>query len=171
VTDPAKACLESKEFEKMSRTSAGILVYKKTQAGPEVLLVHPGGPFWSAKDLNSWSVPKGEIDEGEDPFEAAKREFGEETGLLIDGDFVSLETVKQSSGKSVICWAVEGEIDVSKVKSNLFKMEWPPKSGAMKEFPEIDRAEWFPAETAKLKIVKGQIPIIENLERILKTRE
>ncbi len=155
----------------MPRKSAGILVYKKFKEEFVVLLVHPGGPFWSKKDLNSWSVPKGEFDEDEEPFDAARREFKEETGFLPDGEFIRLDPVKQAGGKMVHAWAVEGDIDVSNIKSNLFKMEWPPKSGKFKEFPEIDRAEWFPIDVAKTKIIKGQIPILENLERILKANE
>jgi predicted NUDIX family NTP pyrophosphohydrolase len=151
----------------MSKKSAGILVFKKIHGLTEVLLVHPGGPFWAKKDLNSWSVPKGEFEEPEDPFNAAMREFREETGFSPRGEYIALETVKQPSGKLVITWAVEDDIDATKIKSNIFKMEWPPKSGSFKEFPEIDRAEWYSLETAKAKIVKGQIPILENLERIL----
>jgi predicted NUDIX family NTP pyrophosphohydrolase len=151
----------------MPKKSAGILVFKKVPGGTDVLLVHPGGPFWAKKDLNSWSVPKGEFDETEEPFAAALREFREETGFLPEGDFIALETVKQPGGKLVHTWAVESDIDATIIKSNLFKMEWPPKSGIFKEFPEVDRAAWFPIETAKTKIVKGQIPIIDNLERIL----
>lgn len=152
----------------MPRKSAGILVFKKIKDGLGILLVHPGGPFWSKKDLNSWSVPKGEFDENEEAFDAARREFKEETGFLPEGEFIRLEPVKQAGGKLVYTWAVEGDIDVSMIKSNLFKMEWPPKSGKFKEFPEIDRAEWFPIETAKTKIIKGQIPILENLEKLIK---
>lgn len=152
----------------MPRKSAGILVFKKIKDGLGILLVHPGGPFWSKKDLNSWSVPKGEFDEDEEAFDAARREFKEETGFLPEGEFIRLEPVKQAGGKLVYTWAVEGDIDVSMIKSNLFKMEWPPKSGKFKEFPEIDRAEWFPIETAKTKIIKGQIPILENLEKLIK---
>lgn len=152
----------------MPRKSAGILVFKKIKDGLGILLVHPGGPFWSKKDLNSWSVPKGEFDENEEAFDAARREFKEETGFIPEGEFIRLEPVKQAGGKLVYTWAVEGDIDVSMIKSNLFKMEWPPKSGKFKEFPEIDRAEWFPIETAKTKIIKGQIPILENLEKLIK---
>jgi predicted NUDIX family NTP pyrophosphohydrolase len=162
---------ESKDKIKMVKTSAGILVYKNIQESIVILLVHPGGPFWAKKDLNSWSVPKGEFNESEDPFEAAKREFSEETGFLPEGEFIRLETVKQPGGKIIHTWAVNGDFDVSGLKSNLFTMEWPPKSGRSKEFPEIDRAEWFAVETAKLKIVKGQIPIIENLEFILENKK
>jgi predicted NUDIX family NTP pyrophosphohydrolase len=155
----------------MPKTSAGILVYKNIQDGIAILLVHPGGPFWAKKDLNSWSVPKGEFNEPEDPFDAAKREFSEETGYLPEGEFIRLETVKQPGGKIVHTWAVKGDFDVSVLKSNQFSIEWPPKSGKFKEFPEIDRAEWFTVETAKMKIIKGQIPIIESLEMILENKK
>jgi len=151
----------------MPKKSAGILVFRKNHEEYEVLLVHPGGPFWAKKDLNSWSVPKGEFEDDEEPLSAAKREFEEETGFAIDGKFIELFPVKQASGKIIYIWAVQGDIDISGVTSNLFKLEWPPKSGAFKEFPEIDRAEWFVFETAKQKILSGQIPILENLQKIL----
>jgi len=151
----------------MPKKSAGILVYRKTVKGYEVLLVHPGGPFWAKKDLNSWSIPKGEFEDDEEPIAAAKREFEEETGFKIEGEFIEQPSVKQPSGKIIYSWAVKADIDASKVKSNLFKMEWPPRSGAFKEFPEIDRAEWFSFETAEQKIISGQIPILENLKIIL----
>ena len=151
----------------MQKKSAGILVFRKTQDEYEYLLVHPGGPFWAKKDLKSWSVPKGEFEEEEEPLVAAKREFEEETGFKITGEFIELIPVKQPSGKIIFIWAVEGEIDAPDIKSNLFKMEWPPRSGAFKEFPEIDKAGWFDFETAKQKILSGQIPILENLRNIL----
>ena len=151
----------------MPKKSAGILVFRKTQDEYEYLLVHPGGPFWVKKDFNSWSIPKGEFEEDEQPLAAAKREFEEETGFSIKGEFIELNPVKQPGGKLIYSWAVKSDIDSSRVKSNLFKMEWPPRSGAYKEFPEIDRAEWFDFETAKQKILSGQIPIIENLKNKL----
>jgi Predicted NTP pyrophosphohydrolase len=151
----------------MPKKSAGILVYRKIKEEYEILLVHPGGPFWARKDMNSWSIPKGEFEDDEEPIDAAKREFEEETGFKIKGKFIELPPVKQPGGKLIYSWAVEADIDNSKVKSNLFKMEWPPRSGAFKEFPEIDRAEWFSFETAEQKILSGQIPILENLKRIL----
>lgn len=151
----------------MSKKSAGILVYRNNHGETEVLLVHPGGPFWANKDLNAWSVPKGEFEESEDPFNAAIREFIEETGFLPEGEFISLESVKQPGGKLIYTWAVTGDFDASIAKSNLFKMEWPPKSGTLKEFPEADKAAWFNLETAKTKIIKGQIPVLENLKLLL----
>jgi predicted NUDIX family NTP pyrophosphohydrolase len=153
----------------MPKKSAGILVYRKTTEEYEVLLVHPGGPFWAKKDLNSWSIPKGEFEDGEEPLAASKREFEEETGFNIEGEFIELRQVKQPSGKVIYTWAVEGDIDISMVKSNLFELEWPPRSGSFKEFPEIDRAEWFDFETAKQKILSGQIPILDNLQEKLKS--
>ncbi len=152
----------------MPKKSAGIIVFKKNHDEYEFLLVHPGGPFWAKKDLNSWSIPKGEFGDEEEPLDAAKREFEEETGFKITGEFIELDPVKQPSGKIIFSWAVEGNIDASKVKSNLFKMEWPPRSGAFKEFPEVDCAEWFGFETAKQKILSGQAPILENLKGILR---
>ncbi len=151
----------------MPKKSAGILVYRKTREEYEVLLVHPGGPFWAKKDLNSWSVPKGEFEDDEEPLTAAKREFKEETGFISNGEFIKLDPVKQPSGKLIYSWAVEGDFDTAQVISNLFELEWPPKSGLFKEFPEIDRAEWFTFETAKKKILSGQVPILDNLQRML----
>ncbi|HEX2395704.1 MAG TPA: NUDIX domain-containing protein [Bacteroidales bacterium] len=149
------------------KKSAGILVYRKKGKEIEYLLVHPGGPFYRNKDLNSWSIPKGEYDDTEDAFEAAKREFFEETGIRIEGDFIGLKPVRQNGGKAVITWAVEADIDTSKIKSNTFELEWPPKSGKYQKFPEIDRAEWFNYEEAKKKVLKGQIPVIDELSGML----
>jgi predicted NUDIX family NTP pyrophosphohydrolase len=142
------------------KQSAGILLYKFIDSTIYFLLVHPGGPFWKSKDLESWSIPKGEFTADEDPLEAAKREFHEETGFEVDGDFIALESVKLKSGKIVLAWAVEFDIDVTLVKSNDFEMEWPPKSGTMKSFPEIDRAEWFQTAEALKKINPAQADFI-----------
>jgi len=147
----------------MGKQSAGILLYRKNDALLQVFLVHPGGPFFKNKDLGSWSVPKGEFLDGEDPLIAAKREFLEETGQFIDGNFIPLNPVTLKSGKLVYAWAVEGDIDHETILSNLFEIEWPPKSGEKQSFPEIDRAGWFDIETAKLKINIGQIGFLENL--------
>ncbi len=147
----------------MAKTTAGILPYRKREGTWEVFLVHPGGPFWKNKDRHAWSVGKGEPEEGEDLFHAAQREFREETGLDIEGDFIRLEPVKQPGGKVVHAWAVEADLDTSVIKSNNFRMEWPPKSGKMQEFPEVDKAGWFPLEEAKEKIHKGQVPLLEQL--------
>lgn len=142
------------------KQSAGILLYKFIDCTIYFLLVHPGGPFWKNKDLESWSIPKGEFTADEDPLEAAKREFKEETGFEVDGDFIALEWVKLKSGKTVFAWAVEYDIDVALVKSNEFEMEWPPKSGSMKSFPEIDKAEWFQTAEALKKINPAQADFI-----------
>ena len=143
--------------------SAGVLVFRRTPAGVEVLLVHPGGPFWARKDDGAWSIPKGVAGEGEAPLAAAVRELAEETGLRAQGDFLDLGSHKQRSGKTVVAFALEQDFDVSRHESNLFSMEWPPRSGRMAEFPEVDRAGWFPLEAARRKITKGQLPILRAL--------
>ncbi len=147
----------------MSHHSAGILLYRYRDRHLEVLLVHPGGPYWSGKDLGAWSIPKGLFDPEEDPLAAARREFREETGFDPDGDFLSLGKVKQPSGKIVHAWALEGELDVNRISSNIFTMEWPPHSGKMERFPEIDRGEWFDLDVAKTKITRGQRQLLERL--------
>ncbi len=130
-----------------------------------MFLVHPGGPFWAKKDEGAWSIPKGEFGEDEDPLEAAKREFLEETGFQIDGNFIALTPVKQLGGKWVYGWAVEGDCDAAAIKSNTFSMEWPPRSAKKEEFPEVDRAAWFTIDQAKQKILKGQLSLLEELRR------
>jgi predicted NUDIX family NTP pyrophosphohydrolase len=147
----------------MGKTSAGILMYRHRGDSPEILLVHPGGPFWARKDDGAWSIPKGLYLEGEDPLAAAKREFEEETGCLPEGRFIALGDFKQPGGKLISAWALEGDFDLAKFKSNNFTMQWPPKSGRMQEFPEADRANWFDPEEASRKILKGQAPILETL--------
>ena len=127
----------------MSKKSAGLLLFRETIAGVEVLLVHPGGPFWARKDDGSWSIPKGEFADDEEPLAAAKREFEEEVGAPPAGDFVPLDPVRQPSGKLVLAWAVRSDFDPSKLTSNTFSVEWPPRSGRQQEFPEVDRAAWF----------------------------
>jgi predicted NUDIX family NTP pyrophosphohydrolase len=134
----------------------------------EVFLVHPGGPFWARKDLGAWSIPKGEFDPPEDPLGAARREFQEETGCSAEGPFLPLTPVKQGSGKIVHAWALEGDCDEARIQSNNFSIEWPPHSGKQQEFPEVDRAAWFRVDAAKTKILKGQSPLIDELQRILK---
>ncbi|HEY8782544.1 MAG TPA: NUDIX domain-containing protein [Mucilaginibacter sp.] len=146
----------------MSKQSAGILLYRKTNSQLQVLLVHPGGPFFKNKDAGSWTIPKGEFLEDEDPLVAAKREFKEETGQAIDGNFISLKPVTLKSGKVVHAWAVEGDIDHETIFSNLFEIEWPPKSGKKQSFPEIDRAAWFEVDEAKEKINAGQLGLIDD---------
>jgi predicted NUDIX family NTP pyrophosphohydrolase len=148
----------------MAKKSAGILLYRIKKNQPEVLLVHPGGPFWAKKDLGSWSIPKGEYEEGEDPLDAARREVKEETGLQVKGPFIELAPVKQKGGKLVVAWAAEGDFDPATIKSNEFEMEWPPKSGKRKTFPEVDKAAWFTISEAVEKIVEGQIPLLKELE-------
>lgn len=138
-------------------------MYRLNGASIEVLLVHPGGPFWAKKDEASWSIPKGEYGSDEDPLSAARREFNEETGFAADGDFLPLGDIKLKSGKIVSAWAVEGSIDASAIKSNLFSMEWPPKSGRQMEFPEVDRAAWFAPAEAQKKLNPSQAPLIQRL--------
>ena len=150
-----------------TRVSAGLLMYRKIEDTLQVLLVHPGGPFFRNKDAGAWSIPKGEPKSGEDLLECARREFAEEIGVTPPGSFVKLTPVKQKGGKVVHAWAVEGECDPSVVVSNMFAMEWPPRSGRRMEFPEIDRAEFFDITMAKEKINIGQVPLIDELERIL----
>jgi predicted NUDIX family NTP pyrophosphohydrolase len=147
----------------MPNQSAGILLYRKINNQLQIFLVHPGGPFFKNKDLGAWSIPKGEFLEDEEPLAAAKREFEEETGQTIDGNFIPLNLVKLKSGKKVYAWAVEGDINHETIFSNLFEMEWPPKSGKKQSFPEIDRAGWFGVAEAKLKINIAQAAFIEEL--------
>lgn len=145
------------------RRSAGILLFKKRARELYFFLVHPGGPFWKNKDEGAWSIPKGEYDESEDPLAAARREFKEETGIEVKGDFIELHPVKQKSGKTVFTWAAEMDIDPSRLISNTFPLEWPPKSGKYIEVPEVDRGGWFTIDEARSKINPGQLPIVEEL--------
>jgi predicted NUDIX family NTP pyrophosphohydrolase len=147
----------------MLQRSAGLLMFRRRDGTTEVLLVHMGGPFWAKKDDGAWSIPKGLHEESEDALAAARREFEEETGCLPEGPFVAFGTFKQPSGKQLSIWAFEGEFDLSTFKSNMFTMEWPPKSGRMAEFPEADRAGWFNEQQALAKITKGQRPILKVL--------
>lgn len=147
----------------MSQHSAGILLYRHRRGAIEVLLVHPGGPFWSSKDDGAWSIPKGVYEPGEDSLAAAKREFAEETGAHVQGEAVALGAFRQSSAKIVDVWAVEGAFDPASLKSNTFSMEWPPRSGRKREVPEVDRAAWFTPEEAARKILKGQRQVLEAL--------
>jgi predicted NUDIX family NTP pyrophosphohydrolase len=145
--------------------SAGILMFRRRGAAFEVLLVHPGGPFWKNKDAGAWSIPKGEYTDGEDPLAAAKREFHEETGIEARGELIPLGQVRQSGGKIVSAWAMEGDASPQEIRSNTFSLEWPPKSGRMQPFPEIDRAEWFGVKEAEKKMVKAQVEFIGRLAR------
>jgi predicted NUDIX family NTP pyrophosphohydrolase len=150
----------------MPQRSAGLLLYRHRQGGVEVLLVHPGGPFWARKDDGAWSIPKGEHGPGEDPLAAARREFAEETGAESPaGDTAALGAFRQPSGKIIDAWAVEGDFDPATLKSNTFTMEWPRRSGRIIEVPEVDRAGWFAPEDAARKLIKGQRPILEALLR------
>ncbi len=151
------------------RRSAGILLYRQRGGGLEALLVHPGGPVWARRDLGAWSIPKGEYVEGEEePLIAAQREFGEELGTPPpEGDTIDLGEVRQKSGKRVRAWAIPGDLDVSQVQSNTFAMEWPPRSGRMGEFPEVDRAQWFPLAEARERINPAQAAFLDRLTEAL----
>ena len=151
----------------MPKQSVGILMYRRRGGALEVFLVHPGGPFWAKKEQHAWSIPKGEFAPGEDPLAAAKREFTEETGLTAEGDFVALAPLKQPGGKTVHAWALEGDCDPAAIRSNSFTMEWPPRSGRMQEYPEVDRAAWFDLAAAREKLHKGQVELIDQLEALL----
>ncbi len=152
----------------MAKNSAGLLMYRIRNQKPEVLLVHPGGPFWVRKDAGAWSIPKGEIEPGEDPLAAARREFLEELGLEPQGEFVRLCPVTQKAGKTVQAWAIEGDCDPATLRSNTFSLEWPPRSGKLREFPEVDRAAFFEVREAKKKINPAQAELLEELERRLR---
>ena len=145
------------------RKSAGILLYRIFQKKLELFLVHPGGPFWTNKDAGAWTIPKGEYDINEEPLAAATREFAEETGHTPSGNFVVLTPIIQKAGKQVHAWAVEGNIDATAIRSNSFKIEWPPKSGTWKSYPEVDRGEWFDIKTAKEKINPAQVAFINEI--------
>ena len=148
----------------MVARSAGILLHRTRGGVREVLLVHPGGPLWTRRDAGAWSVPKGEYDDGEDAFAAARREFEEELGLEPpDGPADDLGEIRQKSGKVVRAWALAGELDVGRVRSNTFELEWPPRSGRIQEFPEVDRAQWFELELAREKINPAQIALLDRL--------
>ncbi|TPN39961.1 MULTISPECIES: NUDIX domain-containing protein [unclassified Mesorhizobium] len=153
----------------MAKRSAGLLIYRRSDGDVRVLLVHPGGPFWAKKDDGAWSIPKGLVDENEDELVAAQRETEEEIGIKVDGLFTRLGDYKQPGGKIVSAWSVEArsEIDVATIKSNSFTMEWPPRSGSMKEFPEVDRAGWFSLPEAEVKMLVGQRPMLSDLAKQL----
>lgn len=148
-----------------AKRSAGILLHRAGKAGREVLLVHPGGPFWARKDLGAWSIPKGEYEEGEDPRACAVREFAEETGVrLPDGALDELGAVRLRSGKTILAYAVEGDLDAAAVRSNTFELEWPPRSGRRQAFPEVDRAGWFALDAAREKLNPAQAAFVDRLE-------
>jgi predicted NUDIX family NTP pyrophosphohydrolase len=147
----------------MPQRSAGVLLYRRKGSDIEVLLVHPGGPFWARKDDGAWSIPKGLIEPGEDPIAVARREFAEETGAPLQGELAPLGSFAQSRAKTIEVWAVEGNFDPATLRSNTFSMEWPPRSGSLQDFPEVDRAQWFNPDEARTKILKGQRLAIDAL--------
>ncbi|MGP7996193.1 MAG: NUDIX domain-containing protein [Streptosporangiaceae bacterium] len=153
----------------MAKRSAALLVYRLSAAGLEVLIAHMGGPFWARRDAGAWSIPKGECEDGEDPLATARREFAEELGTAAPrGEPAALGEFRQSSGKVIISYAIQGDVDLAGFRSNTFAMEWPRGSGVMQEFPEMDRAEWMTAERAAGKLVKGQVPILDALRERLR---
>jgi predicted NUDIX family NTP pyrophosphohydrolase len=149
----------------MPKISAGVLLYRLINGYPEILLFHPGGPYWAKKDAAVWSIPKGEVNEKETQIQAAERELEEESGIKVQGKLIALTPLKQKSNKIVWAWALEQNFNPSDIKSNLFEMEWPPSSGHIRQFPEMDKAAWFTIEEAKLKILSGQVPFLEELEQ------
>jgi predicted NUDIX family NTP pyrophosphohydrolase len=151
----------------MAAKSAGVLVYRRRAGDIEVLLVHPGGPFWARRDAGAWSIPKGEYSDSEDAEVAARREFVEETGWTIDGELKPLGEIRQKAGKAVTAFAAEGDFDPANLKSNSFDMEWPPKSGRVASFPEVDRAGWFGLAEAREKIIEGQRSLLDRLETLV----
>lgn len=151
----------------MPKFSAGLLPFRFVDGALELMLVHPGGPFWAKKDLGAWSIPKGEFEEGETPFEVAIREFKEETGFDPRGEFIELDEIRQPSRKIISAWAFESDYDTSLLVSNEFELEWPPRSNNIQRFPEVDRGQWFSVALAKQKILKGQVGFIEQLCKIL----
>lgn len=153
----------------MAKISSGILLYRNHTSVIEIFLVHPGGPFFAKKDEGSWTIPKGELMEDEDPLSAAIREFEEETGYKPAGDFIELPGIKQKGGKIVKCWAVKGDLDPLAIVSNTFEMEWPPRSGKKKSFPEVDKAAWFTVSAACVKINERQVDLINKLLEIIAT--
>jgi predicted NUDIX family NTP pyrophosphohydrolase len=151
----------------MPRRSAGVLAFRRTLRQPEVLLVHPGGPFWRARDAGAWSIPKGEYQDSEEPQAAAVREFTEETGWILRSELIQLGQVRQAGGKIVTAFAAEADFDTRTLKSNLCDIEWPPRSGRFIAIPEVDRAEWFTLPVAREKIIAGQLPLIDRLQEII----
>lgn len=151
----------------MNKHSAGILLFRFRNEKLEVMLVHPGGPFWAKKDIGAWSIPKGLFEENENPMDAAKRELKEETGFEVDGEFIELGELQQPSKKIIHAWALEKDLDETKIMSNTFTLEWPKNSGRVQEYPEVDKAGWFDIEQANEKILKGQIGFINKLVEII----
>ena len=151
----------------MLKMSAGILLFRFINEYPEILLFHPGGPYWAKKDAGVWSIPKGLLNENEEPIQAAERELKEETGIDIKGDLIKLTPIKQKNNKIVFAWALEQDFNPPDMKSNFFEMEWPPHSGEKKQFPEMDKGSWFTLEEAKVKILAAQLPFIAELEKMI----
>ena len=152
---------------RLPKQAAGILLYRRSARGLEVLLAHPGGPLWARKDLGAWTIPKGQFGQGESALDTAKREFAEEMGSPARGAFVELGSIRQPSGKIVHAFTAESDFDVTQVKSNLFTLEWPPRSGRRGQYPEVDRAEWFSIDEARKKILRGQEPFLDRLLAVL----
>jgi predicted NUDIX family NTP pyrophosphohydrolase len=150
-----------------AKRSAGLLLYRKRAGHLEVFLVHPGGPFWAKRDAGAWTIPKGEIGVDEDPLAAARRETAEETGFTPEGDFVELPPVRQKAGKLVNAWAIEAECDPRELRSNFFSMEWPPRSGRLAEFPEVDRGAWFGLDEARTRLLEAQHPLLDALRALV----
>jgi predicted NUDIX family NTP pyrophosphohydrolase len=151
----------------MPKQSAGLLLYRTRAPNLEVFLVHPGGPFWAKKDAGAWTIPKGEFTSDEDPLEAAKREFTEETGLTVTGPFAALGSIRQAGGKTIHAFVAEADFDAQKIVSNTFRMEWPPRSGRFSEFPEVDRADWFALDDAAAKMNPAQAELLSRLRDAL----
>lgn len=149
------------------KTSAGLLMFRHAPAGLEVLLAHPGGPFWARRDAGAWTLPKGELAPGEAPLDAAQREMHEETGIVAQPAFIELGHVVQAGGKRVLAWAFEGDCDPAQLRSNLFDMEWPPRSGRRQQFPEVDRIAWFRPDEARARVLPAQRPFIDRLQAAL----
>jgi predicted NUDIX family NTP pyrophosphohydrolase len=150
-----------------AKQSAGLLLHRERDGAVEVFLVHPGGPFWRNKDAGAWSIPKGEFDSSESPLAAARREFAEETGVCVDGTFHPLAPCRQKGGKTVLAFALRADLDAAAIRSNTFEMEWPPRSGRVQSFPEVDRAAWFTLEEARVRINPGQHALLEELRVLL----
>jgi predicted NUDIX family NTP pyrophosphohydrolase len=151
----------------MSQRSAGILFFRRDSEGPSVLLVHPGGPYWRRRDVGAWQIPKGGIEDQEEDAAAARREAQEELGIAASGRMLDLGEVRQAGGKRVRAFAVEQDIDVTQVRSNSFELEWPPRSGRMQDFPEVDEARWLPLDRARAVMLPSQLPLLDTLEKIL----
>lgn len=156
---------------KRANTSAGLLLFRRTNGAVEVFLAHPGGPFWEKRDAGAWTIPKGVVEEAEDPFEAARREFEEETGIRPEGPFLALGSIRQKAGKVVHAWAWEGDADPEAIASNFMQVEWPRRSGRWLSFPEVDRCAWFDPSTARERINPAQVELIDRLEALLDEKE